>query len=254
MKMISKKQYRKILSVIVLTGSFLVPSFNVLAVTEAELRTKNLFCNNIDTIKSRFDQSTENVYQNLKERRDNRLESLTEYRTKRDSELTSDRTKRDQDRESGYQKLEGLADTDEEKAAVTIFESTMDQAVSTHRTAIDTAIKTSRDGLDKAITNHTSGVEKAALDFRNKTNAAFEQAENDCTKNVSLDTIRQHLKTILAEARKTFTAAVQEVATFRAIQKDLRDTRNTALKSAGETFEKTAAQARTDLKKAFGEN
>jgi len=253
MKTVSKRHYRAILSVM-MVGSFLMPSFSVLAATEGELRTKNLFCNNIDAIKNRFNQSAENVYQNLKERRTKRVESLAGYRTKRDAEITADRIKRDEERESGYQKLEGLADTDEEKTAVATFEATMNTAVATNRTAIDSAIKTSRDGLDQAIANHTNGAEKAAQDFRSKTDAAFKQAASDCTKNVSLDTIRQHLKSVLTEARKTFVATIGNIATFRSIQEDLRSTRNASLKSAGETFEKTADQARADLKKAFGED
>lgn len=252
-KTVSKRHYRAILSVMV-AGSFFVPSFGALAATEGELRTKGIFCNSIDAIKNRFDQSAENVYRNLKERRDKRIENLKTYRTKRDTEITTDRTRRDQERESAYQKLEDLADTDEEKVAVIAFESTMNTAVTTNRIAIDTAIKTSRDGLDKAITHHTNGAEKAALDFRNKTDAAFKQAASDCAKNVSLDTVRQHLKSVLTEARKTFVASIGNVATFRSIQEDLRDTRNASLKNAEEAFEKTTDQARADLKKAFGED
>jgi hypothetical protein len=253
MKTVSKKHYRAILSVM-MAGSFLMPSFSVLAATEGELRTKNLFCNNIDIIKNRFDQSAENVYKNLKERRDKRIENLRGYQAKRDTEITTDRNRHNQERERGYQKLEGLADTDEERAAVATFEKTLDAAVTTNRTAIDTAIKTSRDGLDQAIANHTNGAEKAAQDFRSKTDAAFKQAASDCTKNVSLDTIRQHLKSVLTEARKTFVATIEDIAAFRSIQEDLRNTRNASLKSAEETFEKTADQARADLKKAFGED
>lgn len=241
------------LSVAVIAGALFAPALT-LAATKEELRAKNLFCSNIDAFKTRFDQRAETVYGELKEKRSTRLDHLSDYRTKQDTTLAAERKERDEEREAGYQKLAGRADTEEEREAVETFESTLETAVTTRRSAIDTAIKTSRDGLDRAIANHTNGVENAAEAFRNKTNIAFEKAEEDCAGNVDEATIRRHLRITLEEARKTFVSAVKEIEAFRNIEQSLKETREASVENAHEAFRVTADQAETDLKEAFGKD
>lgn len=186
------------------------------------------------------------------DRKKKRVEYLDEKRDTRDNALTDTREEQDARRNGWYEKLEGAADTSEKQAALSTFKSTVEAAVETRRGVVDAQMLAFRQAVDAAVSaqgeNRAGGVET----FEAIVAAALSQAKKDCADGKSAEDVRGAFQTSLKAARATLQSERSEGEKLGMIIKDLAQTRNAAIKAAHATFESTLAQARTDLKAAFG--
>lgn len=216
-----------------------------------ELQAK--FCEKISESSSkftaRFDEKTEKV----RTRVDARLGNWDEKRSERDAKLAEIRTMRDENFEEHFKKLEERAQIEEQKKAVTDFETTVRKAVEVRRSAIDTAIKAFRTAADNLIGNRKNGLSDAAKTYQASVEAAFAKAKSDCSGEKDPKTVRSELHASIQAARTKFNSDRQGVDKVGSQMQSLINTRQQAMEKAKADFKAAMEKARTELKKVFPE-
>lgn len=187
------------------------------------------------------------------ERKESRAERFEDKRDTRDNALTDKREEQDARRNAWYEKLEDAADTDEKKAALAAFKKTTEDAVEVRRTAVDAAIEAFRDGVDAAVAGKKDTRSTAADAFSAAVTQAIATAKSDCAAGKDMTTVRSAFNAALKTARTNLQSERQESAKLGDTIKDLAAKKKAGIQTALTTFKSTMDQARTDLKKAFGE-
>lgn len=120
--------------------------------------------------------------------------------------------------------------------AITTYESQTKAAEKIREEAVDAARATYRTSLVGVVQQHQAALSTAATTFQSAVSTAFTTAIANCTSTTAKST----LKATIASAKATFATARQSAKVTDQI-KQLMQTRDTVIKTADETFAKTAA-------------
>lgn len=187
------------------------------------------------------------------DRKAKRSEYMNENRDTRDNSLTDTRESQDARRNAWYEKLDAAADTDAKKAAVADFKKTTEAAVETRRNAINAAIKVFRDAVDATMIAKKDARTIAADTFAAAVTAAIEKAKSSCSDGTDPATVRSTFQDSLKSARSTLQSEQQGDTKLGDTIRTLAETRRKSVQAAIDAFKKTMEQAKSDMKKAFGE-
>lgn len=193
-----------------------------------------------------------NVQAKIDAMRASQLGKLNGNRAKNDQKLANTRLAADQKRAQLISKLFSKASTtDAQKAALSVFKSSVNAAVVTRRTSIDTAIATYRTALNSAMASHQSSVDKATSTYKNAVVAAYAKALSGCQANVDQKTIKKNLAAALKAAKQAFEASRHDTEKLPDIIAPLAKTRQQAISAAEANFKTALSHATTILKAAF---
>jgi hypothetical protein len=208
-------------------------------------------CDKLGDLKSKITQRLSNFENSVQERWRNREENWKTKTGEVDKRLANFRTKQDENLKAHIAKLTEKATTDEQKAAVAKFQSTMEVAISVRRTAVDSAIDTFRNSVNKLVNDRQSSLVLAASAFKSSVAAAFNSAESDCSSGKDAKTIRQNLHASLKAAREKFVSDRQNVAKISDQVQALNQTKKQAIEKAIADFKAAMQNAVAELKKSF---
>lgn len=209
------------------------------------------FLGNVEQQKNRLEER----YRNMEQVRTDRYDNTDKRRTERDSRLEEQRQTRNEYRDGWYAKLLELAGDDADKiAAVNEFKTTMEALVAARQASVDEALESFRAGVDTAVAGKKSGVDAAAEQFRAEYQAAIDAAKASCDEDgADVNSIRSQFMTDMKAAREKLQDSRKDLMTVGEQVRALAETKNAAIKTAMEKFRNGAADARADLKDAFGE-
>ncbi len=225
-----------------------VPTVSMAATTTKE----SPFCTNLSSVSGKVTNNLTSLENKLTSARTDREQQITANRAKWDQEIKDNRAKWDQQRQDNFAKLEAKATTDDQKAAVKTYESTILSAVATRRQAYNTAREIFRSGVNAAIATRHNTIDSQVAAFNSSANAAVAKAQASCqaTPNDG-PAIRTKFQADLKAARETFQNARKDDDKVGDTVKQLAATRNASFKAANMAFEATAKIARDTLKAAF---
>ena len=208
------------------------------------------FCSRIANMETQFDQRI-----SQKKSPADRLTQWQQHISQQDSNRTALRTKWSANRDAQFKSLENRATTDDQKAAVSAFESTTKDAISKRETAVDAALATFRDGVKNLIDSRKEGVGTDMTALKDAIDAAFSTAKSSCSgSNPDAASIRTTLRTAIQAARTKFQTEKQGTPKVGENIQPLIDARKASVDKAMADFKATMEQARTTLKKAFGQD
>lgn len=210
------------------------------------------FCTNVDTL-------TGKVVAKVPKREDRRDEHLDDRVTKvngrlqlRVEKLDDHRDKWDDNRTDRYAKIDIRATTTVQKEAVATFKTNVEAAVKVRRTAVDAAVKAFQDGVNKLLADRQTKIDAAFATLKTATDAAIAKAKADCASGKDPKTVRVQFAADLRAANTAFAATIKPAGDMDTKVKDLRKTRDAAIKAAVDAFKKTFDAEMVKLKAAFG--
>jgi len=181
-----------------------------------------------------------------------RLGKIGSKRGTHDATRTTKRSERDTKLDALYAKLEAAADTDEKRAAVAKFKSTVESAIDTRRAAADTAITSFRSDMDALVSGRQGSVDTVATTYQAAVAAALAQAKTDCAGGKSPEEVRSTLKSSLAAAREALKSSRGNVDKIKDDVQALATKRKAAREAASTAYQTTVDAARAELKAVMG--
>jgi hypothetical protein len=181
-----------------------------------------------------------------------RLSKIGSKRSTHDTTRTTKRSERDTKLGALYAKLEAAADTDEKRAAVAKFKSTVESAIDTRRAAADTAITSFRSDMDALVSGRQGSVDTVATTYQAAVAAALAQAKTDCAGGKAPSEVRGTLKTSLAAAREALKGSRGNIDKIKDDVQALATKRKVAREAASSAYQATVDTARAELKAVMG--
>jgi len=186
---------------------------------------------------------------------------MTEQQEKLSRQLNNVQVRQKDSRENADEKfaehiakLEERAQTSEQKQAVAAFKTAVSKAIRDRRAAVDEARDEFHDGLADLADDRNTAALQAAERYRTAVKTALQNAERSCGQNVEPAKIREQVKTALEAGREEYGNKEDGLSKYRKSANELAEVKNTAVKTAQETFKTAIAKAIDDLKKAFPQN
>ena len=168
-----------------------------------------------------------------------RLTKLDERKATIDQQITAAREKAAGNFDTSIEKMLERNLSDNQKQAVTTFQTNMKTAEKTREEAVDAARATYRTSLASAVKSHQTSLTNAATTYQTTVKTAFATAKTNCDQSTALATLRSSIKT----ARATYKQSREDLhTTSTAAIKAFMTTRNDAIKTANETFAKTVSE------------
>ena len=180
-----------------------------------------------------------------------RAKSLVGQRSQRDSQLKTYKATLSVERDRQYAKLDVVAKTKAQKGAVVAFKAAMDKALSDRATAVDAALQAYRNGVDQSSAAQQAGVGTAVTSFKQKVQAAFDEAEADCAQKNDIESVRQTLRSALIDAKNELMSNQRRVTALETSAQMLLNARTKAIDQAEADFTAAANTARIQLKATF---
>lgn len=208
-------------------------------------------CDRISDLESKITGRLSNFENKTQERWRNREENWEEKTGNVDGRLANFREKQDENLKAHIAKLTEKATSDEQKTAITKFQSALETALFAKRAAVDSALDTFRDSVNKLVSDRQSSLDAAAATFKNSVASAFDSAESDCSSGKDAKTIRQNLHANLKAARQKFVNDRQSVAKIGDQVQALNETKKQAIQKAVADFKTALQNAVSELKKSF---
>ncbi len=205
------------------------------------------FCSRFTETIDRVNGRLEDRASAIKDRTEHRVGKRTDRRDTRDEWLDGKRDTQDERRMALYAKLDEQADTDEEKAAVAEFKSTIDAAVVTRRGAVDKAINDFRSAVDALVASKKDGAASAYSEFKSATAVAIAKAKSDCDAGTDPAAVRSTFNTAMKTARENLKDDRAGLDQVRDDIQTLAETRKKAIEAAIETFKTTVKTAKEKL-------
>lgn len=242
-----------------LTLSILAPSQAKAVANSDEIQKPNRAVQNNINFCTLFTNSQARLMEQLADRetklvnfRKARVEKTTERRIDQDAKLDNIRDEAEKNRSRQIELLNGKAETQEQKSAVSAYQTTIQTAIAKRRTDIDLAIKNFRQGVNTAVLAHKTAIDASVTVLKTATKNATEKAKTDCASGKDPKIVKQEFQASMETARKAFKTARDSAPKIDAQLKTLTETRKQAVDKAIEEFKTTAEKARQDLKTAFG--
>lgn len=177
----------------------------------------------------------------------NNTSKLSEKRAEWDVKRTEVRTAADSKRKEHYDSLRSRAVSDEQKAAVEEFVSSVEAAVSTRRASQDAARESYRSSVNALIATQQADIKQAIDTFKADSLAALAKAKSSCENGVSRDQVMEILKVDLSKARSDFKASVSGREKLGDSIKPLVEIRKQSLETAKTVFEQSMKEAKDAL-------
>jgi hypothetical protein len=215
------------------------------------LRTGELFCSRLATINTAKDIKLIELENRLIAKRSEQEDKITKNKVSNENALAQKRIEQDTKRLAGYEKLLGHATTDEQKAAVEKFKSTVEALVIARRAAVDAAIAIYRSGMEKLITDRKAGMDVALATYKAAIKAAEQKAATDCAAGIDPLTVRTNLKSAADAARAAYKSEREIVKKISDQVKTLGDARKAAFEKALNDFKVALETAKNELKAVF---
>lgn len=209
------------------------------------------FCSRLSTYNSTMATRMAEKEAKLAEARAQRDADILARQAERETKLAESRAKWDINRAEKYNQLLGRTKTDEQKAAVAVFQGSVEQAVTVRRAAIDSAINNFRDGVKEVIDTRKVSIDVALATLKASIKAAEDKAAADCSAGVAPTTVRSNTVASVQAAREKFTADRQAAEKISEKVKQLNETRKLAFEKAMADFKAAVEQAKAVLKTAF---
>ena len=230
-------------------AAFRVPSADSFATITP--RTGDMFCSALALMNRAKNTKVIELENKLVAKRGEQGDKIKKNYAKNEDALAEKRTEQNDKRLVGYEKLSGHAITDEQKAAVEKFQSTIEAAVIARRAAVDAAIVIYRSGLDKLITDRKAGMDAALATYKASLTAAAEKAATDCAAGIDPATARTNFKSSIETARVKYKSDREALAKIGEQVKTLGDTRKAAFEKALGDFKVALEAAKNELKAVF---
>lgn len=252
MKVISKIILSSVLTVV------LVPSANAFAIqdtrtdsSQIKMKVESKACEQIGVTASKLQGTLNTKKQSATDKRVDKQASLAEKQQKLSTDLALQRQQWDAKRAENFARLRAAAQTDEQKAAVETYITTVTNAINTRRAAHDAAIATFRADMNALLTKQRGQGDGAAATLKIQIDQAVAKARSSCQAGTSVKEALTTLKADIKTAQDTYKQS-RKTADIKPQIKALTQTKKDALKAATDTFLQTTEQARKDLKSAFG--
>lgn len=224
----------------------------VTSTTPAPAKTAVNFCTNLTKYSANADLKIAELDKKWSQTISERTVALEKKRNEREAKLAATRSAADLKRAASYEKLMGKATTDDQKAAVTKFQSAVDTAVAARKSAVDGAISTYRTGIDSAMTARRTALDAALVKFTAAVKAAEEKAAIDCAVTGAKPyEIRTTAMASIKIARDQFRADRLAAPKVGDAIKTLQAARKTAVEKAAADFKAAVDTAKAELKAAF---
>lgn len=166
------------------------------------------------------------------------------------SELTQKRATIDSEKNLNWEKLRANAKTDEQKAAVEKFITTVQDAIKIKRAATDNIISSFRASLATERTDRKTENDTALITYKNAIISLVSQTKTACTTG-DAKTIRETFRTGIKSARDTFQANRKTTEKFRADVTPIKDAKKAELQTIIDTFKSSIETAKSELRLAF---
>jgi len=215
-----------------------------------EIKTQNV-CDRIANFSDNLNQKASGQENQIKTHQRERMTNWESKTEMADQKLAQVRSQWEANRQEQFKKLEESATTDAQKKAVADFETTTEKAIATRESAVDVAIETFRTGVKNAIQTRQGQVDDIASSSASARKSALDKVKSDCDAGADAATVRATFQAAMKNARTQMQSDKQNVDKVGETVKVLVQTRQTAMKSALDTFKATMEKARTSLKKAF---
>jgi hypothetical protein len=167
------------------------------------------------------------------------------------AKLTTERTEHDAKRAERYDSMRAKATTDEQKAAIEEFISTMEALIADRKEAVDTAITNFEEDAAALKVKADAARNEKTGDIEADTKAVFDDVRGDCTDSSTAEEIRAAIKTGL-DTLHTQRKTDREMNTYKTEFEALRATRKAAVEAAIADFKAGFESAKTELKTALG--
>ncbi|OGE85124.1 MAG: hypothetical protein A3J48_03045 [Candidatus Doudnabacteria bacterium RIFCSPHIGHO2_02_FULL_46_11] len=207
---------------------------------------------------TRISAEAGNVQKTVSERRDrvvnNRTEKKQEIKTRHEERKDKvgeriDAAKANTDER--LEKLSELAQTEEQRAAVEAFTTSMSAAREKRRSAVEAAMDVFRTGLEALQNTRKTTAEAAAAAFRTTVTTALEKAKSDCQLGaLSAAEVKSALVASLRAAKAELDSQRIALDTKSNVE-ELVKTRNDAVRAAHSEFKATLQSEIAKLKAAF---
>lgn len=211
------------------------------------------FCANIEKHAGTIDQKIKDLDAKLDAKRSDHQAKLEAKRSDFKSKATSRRDTHDAKHEEIFAKVREAAQTDEQKAAVEKFVSTVQAAVDARQAAVNNALNAHKAGIDREFNARWSEIDTAHAALKAARDAAFAKAREDCANGVDNKTVRTNLHADLKAAREVFRDTAKRTGAHHDAAKQHQQTLKDAVHKAVEDYKATVAGARDELKTALGQ-
>lgn len=212
------------------------------------------FCSKISDTLTNVENRADEREAKIKEKRETRQSTIDERREKRDERLAEFRQRHDENRSEHFQKLMEKALTDEQKQAVTQFQTDINNAIITRKTTIDKAINDFRQGIDNAISSRKTSVDSLISTYKNSIEEAFNKAKTDCDNGIATSEIRTTLRASLKELRQKFENDRKNLDKINDSMDSLITAKRAIFEKAISDFKTAVQAAKEKLKVAFPKN
>lgn len=237
-------------------SSFVIASSLAIAIIISSMPAQAIgeaaFCKGLTASASKISSGINSAREKVRTAQTEQAGKLKDLQAKWDTEVNENREKWDTKRQEQFTKLNGLAKTDEQKAAVTTYQQAITAAVTARRTANDAARADFRKGVESIVATKKTNTDAQLAIFNSAVSTAITTAEAACTAdNPNVSAIRATLQNSIKSARETYTNARKADTTVGNQIKLLAQTRNDAIKANDAAFKKATEAARTELKNSF---
>lgn len=243
MMMNSKQFATAFLVLAVSVGQFaFVP--NAFAVNEAT------FCTNIDAAITKIKTTFDERQAQFQAKEKGQLSTLQARWTDIDQKRSNDNSATDKKRDEVFAKLEAKVVTEEQRTAVTIFETAIRSAVNAHRTSIREAVAMHRASVTKLLTDAATPNDKLVNNLKNDFDTAIRKAKADCANGIAPQTIKNELRDSLKIAKESLQQNIKNDTINKNMESISADrAKNVAIADA--TFKKAIAEAKKAVLEAF---
>jgi len=166
------------------------------------------------------------------------------------SELAQKRATIDSEKAINWEKLRANAKTDEQKAAVEKFITTVQDAIKTKRSATDSIISSFRASLSAERTDRKTENDAALTTYKNTITSLVSEIKSACTTG-DAKTIRETFRTGIKSARDTFQASRKTTEKFQAEVTPIKDAKQAELQTIINAFKNSIEVAKSELRLAF---
>jgi hypothetical protein len=217
---------------------------------ERKAETKKNFCANVaENISERQTEFAERQSEFL-EKKTERLAERKVDRGETDSQIAEKRTAAAERRAQMYQNLLSKATTDEQKAAVAVFQTSIEKAVRDREAALDAARTAFHTGIDTARSSRKMDGSEALATFRATMQTALAKVKTECEEGADQNAIRTEYLNTLEVARKNLSENRQNNGIGDTVSQ-LAETRIAAVRTALNTYRTAVEDASKLLKEAF---
>lgn len=209
------------------------------------------FCANIDVTRDKFLAGVQTRSAAIEESHGGRQATMEASAAERRAAFEAKRAEYDALRETHYDSLRAKATTDDQKATVEEFITTVEALVDDRKEAIDAAIETFETGAEALKSSLDSVTGSLASDVESDINAIFDEAEEACGDDTTPAEIRAMISEGMA-AMKAERTGERDNYSFKTEFEALRATRVASEKAAVATFQAGLKTATEELKASFG--